>query len=75
MATDSADSDVDGGLAVKTFTEKILDLDVLFYVLRMRQSFVLWIGTEPRLEMLSVAMPTRFVSILPSSLDTKEHGA
>ena len=56
MATDSED------LAVKTFTEKILGLNVHFYVLRMRQSFVLWIGTERRLDSLSVAMPTRFVS-------------
>lgn len=49
-------------VAVNTFKEKILGFDVHFYVLRMQQSFFLWIGTEPHLETLSVAMPTRFVS-------------
>lgn len=50
------------GVGVSTFKEKILGFDIQFYVLRMRQSFFLWIGSEPNLEALSVAMQTRFVS-------------
>lgn len=53
---------VSESVAVNTFKEKILGFDVHFYVLRLQQSFFLWIGTEPHLETLSVAMPTRFVS-------------
>ena len=52
------------GVAVKSFKEKILNLEVHFYVVRLKQSFVLWIGTEPCFDVLSVAMPTRFVSII-----------
>lgn len=50
------------GVGVSTFKEKILGFDIHFYVLRMKQSFFLWIGREPNLEALSVAMQTRFVS-------------
>ena len=49
-------------VAVNTFKEKILGFEIHFYVVRMQQSFLLWIGTEPNLEALAVAMPTRFVS-------------
>lgn len=54
------------GVGVSTFKEKILGFDIHFYVLRMQQSFFLWIGTEPNLEALAVAMQTRFVSLLLS---------
>ena len=54
------------GVSVNTFKEKILGFDIHFYVLRMQQSFFLWIGTEPNLETLVVAMQTRFVSLLLS---------
>ena len=56
------------GVGVSTFKEKILGFDIHFYILRMRQSFFVWIGTEPNLEALSVAMQTRFVSPLTSQL-------
>ena len=56
-------ADYDSGVAVTTMKEKILGLEVQFYVLRMKQSFLLWIGTEPpQFEALSVSMLTKFVS-------------
>ena len=51
------------GVSVKTWKEKILGVDVHFYVLRLQQSFLLWVGSKPpQLDALSVAMTTRFVS-------------
>ena len=49
-------------ITVQTFTENFLGQEVLFYVLRLEKSFLLWIGTETTFKTLAVAMNTRFVS-------------
>ena len=51
-------------VAVKTFSEDFLGERVHFYVLRLKQSFLLWIGTGATFKSLAVAMSTRLVNIL-----------
>ena len=49
------------GVAVKTFSEDFLGEHVHFYVLRLKESFLLWIGTAANFRSLAVAMNTRLV--------------
>ena len=48
---------------VTTFSEVLGGQEVHFYILRMKQSFLLWAGTDGSFATLSVAMNTRFVSL------------
>lgn len=51
------------GVSVHTFKERLQQHEVFFYVLRMQQSFLLWVGTEQiGLQTLAVAMNTPHVS-------------
>lgn len=55
------------GVAVSTFKELLLEQEVFFYVLRLDQSFLLWVGTEQAgMETLAVAMNTPHVSLSSS---------
>ena len=46
---------------MKNFSEVILGQQVHFYVLRLKESFLLWVGTDVTFDTLAVAMNTRFV--------------
>jgi len=46
------------------FADRFYDKNVSFYILSMKDSFLLWVGeSAPKLQHLAVAMQTRFVSI------------
>lgn len=51
------------GVAVRNFSEHLLGQQVHFYILRLKESFLLWIGTDLTFKTLAVAMNTRFVSL------------
>lgn len=51
------------GLTVRTFSETFVGERVHFYVLRLKQSFLVWVGTDTTFSTLAVAMNTRFVSV------------
>lgn len=51
-----------GEIGVHTFMETIEEERVHFHVLRLKDSFILWIGTELNMKSLSVAMKNRTVS-------------
>ena len=53
---------MEGGVNVKTFSEVFAGQEVNFYILCMKQSFMLWAGTDLSFSALAVAMNTRFVS-------------
>ncbi len=57
------------GVAVKNFSETFAGVQVHFYVLRLKQSFLVWIGTDATFSTLAVAMNTRFVSVLQLGTD------
>lgn len=44
------------GVGVFTFSEILNDQTVFVYVLRLKQSFLLWIGSEQSMNSLAVAM-------------------
>ena len=50
------------GVGVYNFSEKLNDTVVFFSVLKLKQSFLLWIGTEATMEGLAVAMRVPSVS-------------
>ena len=52
------------GVGVYNFSEKLEDQVLFFSVLRLKQSFILWIGTEAVMQGLSVAMRVPCVSIM-----------
>ena len=58
---------------MKTFSEFLAGQEVNFYVLCMKQSFLIWAGADRSFSALSVAMNTRFVGHLYSSLIIKLH--
>lgn len=48
---------------VKSFSEVIAGQEVNFYILCMKQSFMLWVGLDTTFRALSVAMNSRFVCL------------
>ena len=50
-------------LDVHTFSDKIVEATMHFQVLRLSDSFFLWIGSSPQFNNLAMAMVTRFVSV------------
>ena len=57
----------EAGVAVKTFSETFLGQNVNFYVLRLKQSFLLWVGTEATFTTMAAAMNIKFVSEICTS--------
>ncbi|XP_048404016.1 proteasome assembly chaperone 4 [Stegostoma tigrinum] len=55
-------------LSVHNFSEKLSELTVHFHVLRMKDSFFLWVGSSPILSNLAVAMCTKFDPMPVSTL-------
>lgn len=53
---------MESSVRVKTFSQEFEGQQVFFYVLCLKQSFLLWAGTDLSFTSLSVAMNTRFVS-------------
>ena len=49
------------GVGVFTFSEVLNERTVFVYVLRLKQSFLLWIGTEQGINGLAVAMMNAYV--------------
>ena len=54
----------DSGVSVRTFSEEFTGCEVNFQVLKLKESFLVWIGSDRSFKNLAVAMKTRFVSIL-----------
>lgn len=55
-------------LPIQAFTETIMDIPLAFIVWPMEGSAFLWVSTGvPNLDVLSAALPTRFVSVLQST--------
>ena len=50
------------------FSDKIMDTVVNFQVLKLKDSFYVWIGTSNKLGNVTVAMPTKFVSFKPKHI-------
>nr|XP_022321056.1 proteasome assembly chaperone 4-like [Crassostrea virginica] len=50
------------------FSDKIMDTVVNFQVLKLRDSFYVWIGTSNKLGNVTVAMPTKFSSVPSGSV-------
>ncbi|XP_060706101.1 proteasome assembly chaperone 4 isoform X1 [Hemiscyllium ocellatum] len=55
-------------LSVHNFSEKLSEQMVHFHVLRMKDSFFLWVGSTPTLSNLAVAMCTKFDPMPVSTL-------
>lgn len=51
---------------VKSFSDVFEGKEVNFYILCMKQSFLLWANVDTSFSNLSVAMKTRFVRSTPS---------
>lgn len=49
-------------LKYHVFFDKIMDTVVNFQVLKLKDSFYVWIGSSNKLGNVTVAMPTKFVS-------------
>lgn len=49
-------------LKYHVFSDKIMDTVVNFQVLKLKDSFYVWIGSSNKLGNVTVAMPTKFVS-------------
>ncbi|XP_046549521.1 proteasome assembly chaperone 4-like [Haliotis rubra] len=63
MTETMTDSDIKAGqpqVTVHTFTEHVMDTTVLYQVIKMSDSFHLWVGAKPSLENMALAMNTRF---------------
>jgi len=59
---------VDCKLSTSEFSVRLRDSLVHYYIIHMKDSFMVWIGCQPpKFTNLAVAMNTRFVSILPGS--------
>lgn len=52
-------------LKYHVFSDKIMDTVVNFQVLKLKDSFYVWIGSSNKLGNVTVAMPTKFVSVVP----------
>ena len=50
-------------IKVHNFSDKVLDSTVHFQVLKLEDSFLLWVGSTPNMENLAMAMATKFVSV------------
>ena len=48
---------------MKEFSKTFLGQEVHFHVLKLKQSFLLWIGTNVSFKALAVAMQTRLVCL------------
>ncbi|XP_067906065.1 proteasome assembly chaperone 4 [Heterodontus francisci] len=55
-------------LSVHNFSEKLSEQTVHFHVLRMKDSFFLWVGSAPTFSNLAVAMCTKFDPMPVSTL-------
>ncbi|XP_035824929.1 proteasome assembly chaperone 4 isoform X1 [Aplysia californica] len=55
-------------IAVSDFSEIILDKTVFFKVMRLTDSFFVWVGLEPHLSNMAVAMPAKYGSVPSCSL-------
>lgn len=49
-------------LKCHVFSDKIMDTVVNFQVLKLKDSFYVWMGSSNKLGNVTVAMPTKFVS-------------
>lgn len=46
-------------VAVKTFSSRLSNQNVHFYVLKLKESYLLWIGTDASFRTLAIAMNSR----------------
>ncbi|XP_078606023.1 proteasome assembly chaperone 4-like [Branchiostoma floridae x Branchiostoma japonicum] len=54
-------------LGVHCFSERVFEQAVHFRVLKLKDSFFLWVGLQPSMANLAVALPARFDSIPSTS--------
>lgn len=50
------------GISIHNFTEKILEQVIHFHVMKLSDSFFLWVGSSPVLSSLAVSMSSKYVS-------------
>ena len=55
-------------IKVSDFSEMILDKTVYFKIIKLSDSFFVWVGLEPSLSNMAVAMPTPHTSVPSGSL-------
>lgn len=53
---------IESQLKYHVFSDKIMDTVVNFQVLKLKDSFYVWMGSSNKLGNVTVAMPTKFVS-------------
>ncbi|MBN3309175.1 PSMG4 protein, partial [Amia calva] len=56
------------GISIHNFSEKILEQNVHFHVMKMKDGFFLWIGANAHLSNLAVAMCSKYDSVPLSTL-------
>lgn len=56
----------DPQISVHDFSDRLLGNDVYFHVIKLCNSFQVFIGIKPVLSNLAVAMQTKYVSEMPS---------
>ncbi|XP_008336702.1 proteasome assembly chaperone 4 [Cynoglossus semilaevis] len=56
------------GISIHNFTEKILEQVIHFHVMKLSDSFFLWVGSSPVLSSLAVSMSSKYDSMPLSSL-------
>ncbi|CAH1779529.1 unnamed protein product [Owenia fusiformis] len=47
-------------IAIHNFTGRCMETQVHFHVMKMKDSFMVWIGDSPKLDNFSMAMQTKF---------------
>jgi len=61
----ATDNQVSCGLNEYRFTERIVDTVVSFQCLQLRDSFIIWIGSQQvGMNSLAIAIPTKFVRFI-----------
>lgn len=50
---------MEDAVAVKTFSSKLSSQNIHFYILKLKESYLLWIGTDTSFRTLAIAMNSR----------------
>ncbi|XP_055893035.1 proteasome assembly chaperone 4-like [Biomphalaria glabrata] len=55
--------DMTPSICITDFSENILDKSIHFKIIRLEQSFFVWVGSKPMLSNMAVAMPATYGQI------------
>ena len=59
----AAFSPAESRIQIHNFSDTLLNSTVYFHVMKMQESFFIWIGNKENFDNLAMAMKTKFVSI------------